>query len=343
MTPYTKGLKPYCVRWSHSDDVGSAPSHYFISRDESAAFATQKQEQGVPYVWMSEYGEYKNRNGTIVNDMIYWWWSPEAVKGNSGPLPSSGQGVPNSKSWRYHTPYQLAEVTKVHLTLPPDSKPSSPKVVGTGQPIRRRKAPEDGGSFERLFSLLKDHTIRDLWSRFGDEFSQSMDMLARYWQQAIQAADDDDREYSPDLGGLAYFCGRALMVINASEVLLHKMGNELKTAARTKGELKEIARRPDALPFPIGLVHALEKVNWLDNVERVTIRKRTVYRTAPPSKTKAKTGRKTFKGRGTPKRTCPVCGFATTPSHDARKHRGQGNKKRPFTSKQLKEFGFVKS
>jgi DNA repair exonuclease SbcCD ATPase subunit len=36
---------------------------------------------------------------------------------------------------------------------------------------------------------------------------------------------------------------------------------------------------------------------------------------------------------------CPVCKFKTTPPHDARKHRSQGKKKKPFTSQQLVEFG----
>jgi hypothetical protein len=35
---------------------------------------------------------------------------------------------------------------------------------------------------------------------------------------------------------------------------------------------------------------------------------------------------------------CPVCRFKTSPPHDARKHRGQGKRKRPFTAAQLKEF-----
>ena len=36
---------------------------------------------------------------------------------------------------------------------------------------------------------------------------------------------------------------------------------------------------------------------------------------------------------------CPVCKFKTTPPHDARKHRSQGKKKKPFTPQQLAEFG----
>ena len=40
--------------------------------------------------------------------------------------------------------------------------------------------------------------------------------------------------------------------------------------------------------------------------------------------------------------TCPVCKFKTSPLHDARRHRGQGKRKRPFTSGELREFGLAK-
>jgi hypothetical protein len=40
---------------------------------------------------------------------------------------------------------------------------------------------------------------------------------------------------------------------------------------------------------------------------------------------------------------CPVCKFKTTPPHDARKHRSQGNKKKPFGPQQLAEFGLSKA
>jgi hypothetical protein len=39
---------------------------------------------------------------------------------------------------------------------------------------------------------------------------------------------------------------------------------------------------------------------------------------------------------------CPICGFKTEPPHDARKHRGQGKRKRAFTGKQLQELGLKK-
>ena len=39
---------------------------------------------------------------------------------------------------------------------------------------------------------------------------------------------------------------------------------------------------------------------------------------------------------------CKVCNFKTSPPHDARKHRSQGEHKRAFTQKQLQELGLEK-
>ncbi len=41
-------------------------------------------------------------------------------------------------------------------------------------------------------------------------------------------------------------------------------------------------------------------------------------------------------------RPCPVCKFRTVPHHDARSHRGQGRKKRTFTSEELQVLGLVR-
>ncbi len=51
-------------------------------------------------------------------------------------------------------------------------------------------------------------------------------------------------------------------------------------------------------------------------------------------------GRSAANGRGAVREApCPICGFQTQPPHDARKHRGQGDRKRAFTPKQLEEMG----
>jgi hypothetical protein len=43
-----------------------------------------------------------------------------------------------------------------------------------------------------------------------------------------------------------------------------------------------------------------------------------------------------------PTKPCSVCKFATEPNHDARRHRSQGEKKKPFTEKELAELGYKK-
>jgi len=43
-----------------------------------------------------------------------------------------------------------------------------------------------------------------------------------------------------------------------------------------------------------------------------------------------------------PNKPCSVCNFLTEPNHDARKHRSQGDNKKPFTAKELEELGLKK-
>ena len=39
---------------------------------------------------------------------------------------------------------------------------------------------------------------------------------------------------------------------------------------------------------------------------------------------------------------CPICDFKTSPPHDGRRHRSQGNKKQPFTNQELAANGYSK-
>jgi hypothetical protein len=39
---------------------------------------------------------------------------------------------------------------------------------------------------------------------------------------------------------------------------------------------------------------------------------------------------------------CPICKFRTNPPHDARKHRTQGDNKKPFTAEELTAMGMTK-
>jgi len=49
------------------------------------------------------------------------------------------------------------------------------------------------------------------------------------------------------------------------------------------------------------------------------------------------------RARQTKDAPCPVCKFKTSPPHDARKHRGQGKRKKPFTSAEMHELGLAKA
>lgn len=108
----------YRVQWSSGDDVDLASHLEFNSRDECLNEADRLMESGIPYVWASELGTYRNKGFSKVEDWIFFWWSPKAVAGNAGPLPISGHGVPDEKSWQYHVPYD-----RLHPTL--DSRPES--------------------------------------------------------------------------------------------------------------------------------------------------------------------------------------------------------------------------
>lgn len=46
--------------------------------------------------------------------------------------------------------------------------------------------------------------------------------------------------------------------------------------------------------------------------------------------------------RAAPQGECPICQFATDEPHDGRKHRSQGENKRPFTDEELSELGLRK-
>ena|ERR1700733_9954446 len=61
------------------------------------------------------------------------------------------------------------------------------------------------------------------------------------------------------------------------------------------------------------------------------------YRLVESTKSRTRKGTRTI--RDAP---CPACQFKTDPPHDARAHRSQGKRKRPFTAAQLKDLGYTK-
>jgi hypothetical protein len=62
----------------------------------------------------------------------------------------------------------------------------------------------------------------------------------------------------------------------------------------------------------------------------------------PMKGVKKKAGKTGIKRQRDPNKPCDICGFVTDPGHDARKHRGQGGNKKPFTAKELDELGLKK-
>ena len=53
------------------------------------------------------------------------------------------------------------------------------------------------------------------------------------------------------------------------------------------------------------------------------------------------------RGRGAPRQKsdtpCPICKFKTSPPHDGRRHRSQGDKKRAFSAQELANLGLSKA
>ena len=66
------------------------------------------------------------------------------------------------------------------------------------------------------------------------------------------------------------------------------------------------------------------------------------YRLSEGSTTERKTAKQTR--QRDPNKPCAICGFLTSPPHDARQkaHRDQGDTKKPLTAAQLKEAGLTK-
>ncbi len=106
-------------------------------------------------------------------------------------------------------------------------------------------------------------------------------------------------------------------------------------------ELKQLERRREELRAQLrgdaeaGLRRSLQDFNNLNfgvNYELRELRGR---------------GRGAGSRRGTrqvnAERACPICGFRTIPPHDARAHRAQGERKKPFTAEELSAKGLQKA
>ena len=67
------------------------------------------------------------------------------------------------------------------------------------------------------------------------------------------------------------------------------------------------------------------------------------YRLVEGDTAPKKRGARAGAGTVDPTKPCSVCNFLTTPNHDARKHRAQGDAKKPFSVKELEAFGLKKA
>jgi hypothetical protein len=85
----------YCVEWSNDPDTQNCPTKFTTSRKEALDLA-EKQYKNFRCVWISELGEYYNKNRNVRNDWMYFWWSKETFWGN---LPPQGCAVPESHNY----------------------------------------------------------------------------------------------------------------------------------------------------------------------------------------------------------------------------------------------------
>lgn len=122
------------------------------------------------------------------------------------------------------------------------------------------------------------------------------------------------------------------------------MAKQPASGISPKEEMQQLERRLEELRSQLrgdaeaGLMQSLEDFNKMNF--GVTYELRPARGTAAKARSgrPAKTTRKVDASR-----PCPVCGFNTTPPHDARAHRSQGANKRPFTAEELAEKGLVKA
>lgn len=67
------------------------------------------------------------------------------------------------------------------------------------------------------------------------------------------------------------------------------------------------------------------------------------YKIVPADEPAAPTTKTGITRQRDPNAPCDVCGFVTRPPHDGRKHRSQGDKKKPFTDAELSLLGLKKA
>lgn len=117
-----------------------------------------------------------------------------------------------------------------------------------------------------------------------------------------------------------------------------KPNGEVPTAALER--IKSLEVEMDSLKAD-AKQQALEEISGnLDLLKRLGFSYRLVE--GSERRTRVGAGRDGVTRQRDPEKPCPICNFVTDPPHDARRHRSQGESKKPFNAEQLAQFGLAK-
>jgi hypothetical protein len=120
------------------------------------------------------------------------------------------------------------------------------------------------------------------------------------------------------------------------------MSTILEKLKKLEAEAKELraTAKKEALAAVKGAIAALNSLGYSYGlIEHPIAAKDGPF---PMRGVKGKSKKSGIKRHRDPNKPCDVCGFATDPGHDARKHRGQGDNKKAFTAKELEGLGLTK-
>jgi hypothetical protein len=104
------------VMYSDSADPNSHDQSFRLHED-AIEFAENMLKQH-RFVWLSEYGIYRNRGGRRLTSWIYYWWSPAVAKTEWGTCPDAGWGRPHGlRSLIKYEPLLYKALRLAHLNV----------------------------------------------------------------------------------------------------------------------------------------------------------------------------------------------------------------------------------
>jgi hypothetical protein len=105
------------VTYSASADRNFQDQRFQLHED-AIEFAENMLKQH-RFVWLLEYGRYRNRGGRRFTCWIYYWWSPAVTKTDWGECPDAGWGRPRGRrSLVKYEPLLYSDVSKnAHLNV----------------------------------------------------------------------------------------------------------------------------------------------------------------------------------------------------------------------------------